>query len=1113
MRTTVEVREPHSGTRLVEIDGATELGRDGGGLAVSDETVSRRHARLEAVADGLRVTDLGSTNGTWSGDRRVQPEVAFVVPPGAEVRFGDGVVVRVVAVAAPEPSVQVDAPAVDPAVPALPAAVEPAAPVESAPPSAAGVAPPVGRLLQRAVDGGVVHYRAGSAGEKAAGAFAGAFERARRRLSGLGSGSWGATVNVFLVDPFPDPSNPQNLLTSGSVVNARANEIWMVVTSEAPPEAPERPLALLFGSVLPAAADVEHLLEGYGLLLADAEDPDAALRGVDLPPFEMADGELRAAMSLSFVRFLANRSGRDAVRQMIGSAQPGRVETAAEEHLGLSLVALEEQWRMELLSGQAGIKPTQFLKLSMRYLRPHLRRQVELGVYMLLGLAFTMSFPFISRQLFDSAIPSGEFSNVMGLLGVLGAAFVVSLVAGLRQAYLSAYVGGAIVRDIRAAMFDRLQFLSTGWFARRQQGDVLSRMFNDVALLEQGVSETLRQGVLQVLTLIVSAVVVLRLNLLLGVIILLGAPVVGVVYRLMSNGARKRSLTVQERQSALLGIASENYSAQAVVKGFGLEDRERMRFGGALNRLFTAERKLSVFGGMFGLTVNLVVTGLRLLVLGLGAWLVLRGELTLGTLVAFLGVMGEVIGPVTTLTNIGQEIQTASGALLRVNEILEEQPDIADREGAVAIPPVAREVALRGVSFGYTPDKRTLSDLDLVIEAGKRVAFVGPSGAGKSSVMQLIMRNYDPDAGGVFFDGIDIRGATLASVRSQMGIVFQDNFLFDTTIRENIAMGRPGATDDEIVAAARAAEVHDFIVQLPRGYDTMVGERGGRLSGGQRQRVAIARALVRNPTLLLLDEATSALDPRTERLINDTLQKASRGRTTISITHRLASVVDYDRVFVLAEGRLVEAGTHAELVGAGGVYSALWAEQTGGLPDEAPSVDAVTALRGVSLFAGLEEADLAELASGLGSARLQAGQRLAEGGGLHLVLRGRARLHQIGLNGTAGQSVDLGPGDSFGLGALLGRGTGAELEAVGPVDLAVLDATMLRDLAADFPSVAAAITGSSAHRPDDGRVLGRFTMGPTSGGGSEPPAARPQVAGPSTLGGAARHSGVLRAVR
>ena len=427
-------------------------------------------------------------------------------------------------------------------------------------------------------------------------------------------------------------------------------------------------------------------------------------------------------------------------------------------------------------------------------------------------------------------------------------------------------------------MFERLQALPRSWFSRHEQGDVLLRLFSDVSTVQQGLSQTLRDGLFQIVSLVVSAVVLVVLSPLLAVVVLVGAPAIALVYRSMASGAQKRSIAVQEETAGALSVAAENYGAQQVVKAFGLAAREVARFRQASGRLFDRQVKLQLFGGPFGLSVNMIVTALQVLVLGLGSWLVLHGHLSIGGLVAFMSLMGQVIAPTTTLAGIGQQVQAATGALVRVNEVLDAAPEVEQADAAKALAPLASSIVLKGVSFSYTPERRTLEGVDVEVRAGQRVAFVGPTGAGKSSVLQLIMRFYDPDEGAVLFDGVDVRQVSLASLRAQIGAVFQETFLFNATVRENIALGRPGASAAEVEAAAQAAEVAGFIESLPRGYDTLVGERGGRLSGGQAQRLSIARALFRDPRVLLLDEATSALDPRTERLISATLEESRGGQ-------------------------------------------------------------------------------------------------------------------------------------------------------------------------------------------------------------------------------------------
>ncbi len=904
-------------------------------------------------------------------------------------------------------------------------------------------------------DAGIeVRYRPGTAGEKAARSIAAAAARARRNLAGLGSEPEESPVAIYLDDPFPDPADPSRLVTEGSVVDVNAGEVWMVATPESPPEDPHRPLALLFAAGLPAPGQVELLVEGYGLHLGGAPDTRAQLRSSQLPPLDRAAGELRSAIAVDYVRYLLERESEEAFTRLLAARQ-GELERAFQDEYGLTSAALEQAWRKTVAAGEPEVEAAEFLRLSLRYLRPYWRREVEIFAYMLLSLAFTAAFPFVSRRLFDDAIPGGEFSEVLALLVVLGVAFTVSLVAGLRQAYLSSYVSSAVGRDLRAAMFDRLQALPTGWFRRYPQGDVLSRLFADVGAVQSGLSDTIGQGIYQALTLVVAATIMLTISLPLGLVVLAGAPLVALIYRGMARGARDRSLDTREEHSALLSVAAENYTANPVVKLFGLRRRERERFGRQAERLFRAQRRLSLFGGLFGLSVNMIVTLLRLGVLGLGAWLILEGSFTIGGLVAFLAIMGDVISPVTSLTTLGQNVQAASGALLRVDEVLDAAPEPGD-DGKPDLPRLQRELELSDVTFSYHPGRPVLDGIDARIPAGGRVAFVGPSGSGKSTVLRLLMRLYDPDAGAITLDGVAIAGASMSSLRDQMGVVFQDPFLFDTTIRENIALGKPDATEDEIRAAAEAAELDGTIAGLDRGYDTLVGQRGGNLSGGQRQRVAIARALIRDPRILLLDEATSALDPATERQIGDTLRRVGADRTVIAITHRLTSITDYDPIFVIEAGRLVEHGSHDELLAIGGTYARLWAEQTGAELRDRPPFDAAAALKRVRLFRDLDREALEEITGRLRSFVLQPGEEIGEGGRrLVIVVRGRGEVLAPALGGGMAVAAELGSGDAFGVRALLGREDGSRLRAVEQLTLLELDNAVLDGIVARHPSVAA----------------------------------------------------------
>ncbi|HYF45661.1 MAG TPA: ABC transporter transmembrane domain-containing protein, partial [Acidimicrobiales bacterium] len=698
---TIEI--PDGGeARRVTFTGPVEIGREGVDVVVDDTEVSRRHARLEPTDQGVLVADLGSTNGTWVDGRRVEEPV--LVRPGQLIGVGRTNVL-----------------VVDDSRLAHLAAL-PSGPA-------------------------VVRYVPGTAGEAAAPAVAAAVAEAAQRLGGLLPPDL-PTVQVCLVDPFPDPSAPGRILDEGTVVDADRAEIWMVTTALVAPEPVDRPLAVLAAARVGVDPGVVPLYGGVALDRLGAPDPEPLLHDVDLPPLAEATGELQASMAVSFVRHLVRRGGDEALHRYLAGA-------SAEDVYGVDRADLEDEWRAELAGDDEPVEPVRFVRIALRYLRPHRWRQAEIFAYMLLGLAFTVVFPFAFQRLIDGPLTPdeqgrlGEFSDVVPILGLVGAVFVVSLVADLRRAYVSAVVSNSVVRQLRQEIFDRLQVLEMAWFGRHQQGDVYGRLFTDVNVLEQGLSQAVRDGMFQALSLVVTAAVLVKLNWQLALIVLVGAPLVAVVYRFMAGGAQERSIAVQEEMSQVMGVAAENYAAQPVVKAFGLERRESDRFDEASGRLLKAEVRLELFGGMFGLSVNMIVTVLRIVVMATGAWLIVNGDLTPGAFVAFISLMGQVLAPVTVLTTVGQQIQESGGALARINEVLEAVPAIADRPGAVDLAPLRSEIRLTGVGFGYTPDRRILHDVDLTIAAGTKVAFVGPSGAGKSSVMQLLTRFYDPDEGTV----------------------------------------------------------------------------------------------------------------------------------------------------------------------------------------------------------------------------------------------------------------------------------------------------------------------------------------------------------------------------
>jgi ATP-binding cassette subfamily B protein len=416
---------------------------------------------------------------------------------------------------------------------------------------------------------------------------------------------------------------------------------------------------------------------------------------------------------------------------------------------------------------------------------------------------------------------------------------------------------------------------------------------------------------------------------------------------------------------------------------------------------------------------------LQVLILGLGSYLAYRGDISIGSLAAFQALFLSLSYSLSYVTQYVPTLLLAAGGMRRIEELLAEEPQVIETGGASPLDEAAREIAFQDVVFGYDGDQVSLDRVSFRIPHGASVAFVGSSGSGKSTVLSLLMRFYDPRQGRVILNGRELQGISLDSLRASFGVVFQENFLFNTTLRENIRLGRPAASDAEVQAAASDAEIHEFIASLPQGYDTPVGERGGRLSGGERQRIAIARAILRDPPVLVLDEATSALDPATEAALNATLARVGRGRTVVSVTHRLQSVTAADHIFVLDHGRLVEEGSHAELLDQGGAYRRLWEKQSGfEVSDRGDSAHATPSrLRRFPILERLEPGLLSELSASFVTER-HPGDRLViqqgdPGDKFYILVRGTVEVLMGAAGGPEKRVRVLEDGDHFGEIALL----------------------------------------------------------------------------------------------
>jgi subfamily B ATP-binding cassette protein MsbA len=572
------------------------------------------------------------------------------------------------------------------------------------------------------------------------------------------------------------------------------------------------------------------------------------------------------------------------------------------------------------------------MRRLLRFTRPYRGRLIAALVLMAGTSLVGLAVPLGLRELLDAVFEDGNPTMLNRLTIALVGLFLLQALVSFGGNYLLQWTGERVVADLRQRVYRHLHRLSLRFFADHRTGDLTSRLTNDVGSVRSAVTQALADLLTQSLSLVGSVVLMMVLNWRLSLLIFLVVPAVTVAAIYFGRMIRRLSRAIQDRLADTTAVAEEALASVRVVKAFARSAHEVERYNTSVEDLFETARRKVIASAAFSSVVGLLFFSALVAIFWYGGMEVLAGRLTAGDLVAFIFYAFNIARSVGGLSRLYATFNSAVGASERLFELLDTPSDIQDAPDAYPLPPVAGRVQFEDVWFAYEDDADghpdwVLRDIHLDAAPGMTIALVGPSGAGKSTLMSLLPRFYDPTRGRILIDGHDLRAVQQETLRAQLAAVSQEVRLFNTSIGENIRYGRLNASDEDVEAAARAANAHDFIVGLTNGYETEVGERGVKLSGGQRQRVAIARALLRDARLLLLDEATSSLDSASEALVQEALERLMEGRTTFIIAHRLSTVQHADRILVLDEGRIVQTGTHTNLVQRDGLYRDLAALQ------------------------------------------------------------------------------------------------------------------------------------------------------------------------------------------
>ncbi len=568
------------------------------------------------------------------------------------------------------------------------------------------------------------------------------------------------------------------------------------------------------------------------------------------------------------------------------------------------------------------------LRRIMRLFRPY-RWSLSFVLFLVAASSLvSLVNPFLIREVIDVALPKGR----TGLLTVLVVAMIVVSIANssfsVSQTYVSTKVGQRVMHDLRTSVYSHLQRMSLAFFTRTRTGEVQSRIANDIGGMQATVTTTATTLVSNLTTVVAAIIAMIVLDWRLTIASLIMMPAFVWVSRRVGTERRRITRDRQRQLSVISSIVQESLSVSGVLLGHTMGRSASLAdsFGAESSKLSDLEVSSNMAGRWRQSTIQIVMSAMPAVIYWVTGLTGHGGHMaiSIGTLVAFTTLQQNLFRPTVQLLSVGVDIQSSLELFGRIFEYLDLPVDIDEPEHPVTPPTIHGEVRLEDVSFSYTgADRPTLDGIDVIVPAGRRLAVVGETGSGKTTLSYLIPRLYDVTSGSVTLDGVDVRDMSFDALAAAIGVVSQETYLFHASVADNLRFAKPDATDAELVAAAKVAQIHDHLISLPDGYDTVVGERGYRFSGGEKQRLAIARAVLRDPPVLVLDEATSALDTQTEQAVQEAIDAASQGRTTITIAHRLSTVRDADEIIVLDHGEIAERGTHAELLALGGQYAAL----------------------------------------------------------------------------------------------------------------------------------------------------------------------------------------------